>query len=212
MLTIALLMMLQQAPAVPAKPLAPPAPPPAAAAPAAPKPATPPAPQPPPAPTMLPANELLQIKTVYLLPMGSAFDQYLANHLTRGGILQVVTDPARADAVFTDRLGKSFQLKMEELYPAPKPEPEPPKKKGRDEDEPESQSMDMKSAPMDRTSSFGRGKSTYFLVHRGSRNVVWSIYEKPKSLQPDDLDDTAKFVARRLESAIKDSGKTARLK
>jgi hypothetical protein len=63
---------------------------------------------------------------------------------------------------------------------------------------------------MDRTSSFGRGKSTYFLVHRGSRNVVWSIYEKPKSLQPDDLDDTAKYVTKRLESSIRDSGKVAR--
>ena len=210
MLTIAFLMLLQQAPVAPAKPAAPP---PAATVPAPPvaaKPAVPPAPVAPPAPVMLPANELLQIKTVYLLPMGNAFDQYLANHLTRGGILQVVTDPARADAVFTDRLGKSFQMKMEELYPTAKPEPEPVKKK--DEDEPEKQSMDMKSAPLDRTSSFGRGKSTYFLVHRGSRNVVWSIYEKPKSLQPDDLDDTAKYVARRLESSVRDSGKAANKK
>jgi hypothetical protein len=208
MLMIALLMMLPQAPAAPAKPAAPP--PPAVAAPPAPAAVNPPAPPAPPAAPLLPASELLEIKTVYLLPMGNAFDQYLANHLTRGGMYQVVTDPSRADAVFTDRLGKAFELKMEELYPKPKLEPEPAKP--HDEDEPEKQSMDMKSAPMDRTSSFGRGKGTYFLVHRGSRNVVWSIYEKPKNVQPGTLDDTAKYVARRLESSARDSNKAAHKK
>jgi hypothetical protein len=64
-----------------------------------------------------PRPELLKIKTVYFLPMGNGLDQYLANWLTRTGRFEVVTDPALAEAVFTDRLGAAFELSMKDLYP-----------------------------------------------------------------------------------------------
>ncbi len=56
------------------------------------------------------------IKTVYLLPMASGLDQFLAVRLTTGSILQVVTDPQKADAILTDHIGASFEQRLDELY------------------------------------------------------------------------------------------------
>ena len=61
------------------------------------------------------------VKSVYLLPMASGMDQYLASQLIREGVLHVVTDPAKADAVITDRLGASFEASLKELYPEFRP-------------------------------------------------------------------------------------------
>ncbi|MFZ5929534.1 MAG: hypothetical protein ACOYX1_19035 [Acidobacteriota bacterium] len=158
------------------------------------------------APAAAGASELLQIRHVYLLPMANGLDQHLANHLTRQGLLQVVADPAKADAILTDRLGKPFESKLDELYPQPKPQEEKPAKE--EEAEPRSSTaMDLKVTPMDRPSTFGRGKGTIFLVHRGSRAVVWSTYERPRRTMPDELDRTAKRVAGELAKAIRQAGK-----
>ena len=189
MLTIALFLILEQAPA-PA-PVAPPAS--AARVVAAPQ------------------TELLQIKYVYLLPMASGMDQFLADRLTRGGMVQVVTDPAKADAVFTERLGAGFEQRMEELYPTPKPEVAPKKPKDdKDEEDKDSKpsAFDFKAASADRVSSMGRGKGTVFLVHRGSRNVVWSVYDKPRTQQPKELERTAKRIADRLADAMQKQGRS----
>lgn len=152
--------------------------------------------------------ELLAVKNVYILPMGNGFDQFLANAVSRKGVLQVVTDPAKADVILTDRLGKSFELKMAELYPEPKVEeavkPEKKEKDAEEEDKPAT--FDVKNLQVDRQSSFGRGKGTYFLVNRATRNVIWSVYEKPSTRRPDDLDDSARDVAGALAKAV---GRTA---
>lgn len=157
--------------------------------------------------------ELLQVKTVYLLSMGKGLDQFLADRLTRGGVLQVVTDPAKADAIFTDQVGKGFERSMEQLYPKPKP-PEPEKKKKDEDDEEKNDggapSFDVKGGATSgekMISSFGKGKGTFFLVHRGTGNVVWSLYERPATRRADDLNETARVVVRELEASIK---KTAR--
>jgi hypothetical protein len=52
------------------------------------------------------------VRTVYILPMAGGLDQYLAGWLTREHIMQVVTDPRAADAVFTDRLGARFHFRQ----------------------------------------------------------------------------------------------------
>ena len=62
------------------------------------------------------AASLSDIKTVYVLPMSNGLDQYLAVELTTGAVLQVVTDPQKADAVFTDHLGESFEQTLADLY------------------------------------------------------------------------------------------------
>ena len=48
-------------------------------------------------------------------------DQFLANQLTTDGVLQVVTDPQRADTILTDRIGEPLESKFKELYPPPPP-------------------------------------------------------------------------------------------
>jgi hypothetical protein len=53
-----------------------------------------------------------------------------------------------------------------------------------------------------RASSFGGGKGTLFLVDAHSRNVLWSVYEKPKNSSPDELDRTAKRVVTRLKQDL----------
>ncbi len=64
-----------------------------------------------------PKTELLQVHKVYLLPMSNAMEQYLANRLTGLGVFQVVTDPKKADAIFTDGIGASFESRLAELLP-----------------------------------------------------------------------------------------------
>ena len=61
------------------------------------------------------AASLSGVKTVYLLPMPGNLDQFLAMRLTIGAILQVVTDPANADAIFTPQTGAAFEQRMTEL-------------------------------------------------------------------------------------------------
>ncbi len=151
------------------------------------------------------AAALLQIHHVYLLPMANGLDQHLANHLTRQGLVQVVTDPARADAILTDRLGKPFEQKLDELYPEAKPVAEAKPKE--EADDTGVAGMDLKVTPLERPSSFGRGKGTVFLVHRGSRAVVWSTYERPRRTTPDELDRSARRVTERLGKAIREAGK-----
>ena len=137
--------------------------------------------------------QLSQVQSVYLLPMANGLDQFLASRLTTASVLQVVTDPKKADAVFTDHLGQSFERRFEELYPAPKPEPAP-------EQESSSEAgTQAKREERVRISSFGRGKGTVFLVDRKTRAVIWSTYEKPKNSSPEQLDRTAQRVAERLK-------------
>jgi len=132
-------------------------------------------------------------------------DQFLANQLTASGIFQVVTDPQKADAILTDRLGESFENKLKELYPPP-----PPPKEAKDESAGKAaNSKGIKddkddSVPMQRASGAIGGKGTFFLVARGSRAVVWSIYERPKDSSPGQLSKTAARVVHRLKDDLTD--------
>lgn len=64
-----------------------------------------------------PKAELAQVHKVYLLPMTNGMEQYLANRLIGLGVFQVVTDPKRADAIFTDRIGEVFESRQAEWFP-----------------------------------------------------------------------------------------------
>jgi hypothetical protein len=135
--------------------------------------------------------------------MSRGFDQYLATHLTRGAIVQVVTDPQKADAILTEQLGRNFEDQMEELYPKPKaPAPLP---EMTDEDKPASPAtmLDMQDPEGRPRSTFGRGRGTVFMVHRSTGNVVWSTYQRPKSPTADVLNDTARTVADQIKDAYK---------
>lgn len=169
------------------------------------------------------AAQLNTIQTVYLLPMGNGLDQYLANRLTSARVLQVVTDPLKADAIFTDRLGETFEARFSELYIAPEEEKKKAeekklkaeekrarekeqKEKGEEpeevksSDEPATSGAIIDKSPP-RTSSFGRGRGTLFLVERKSRDVVWSVYERPRNTTPQEMDRVAGRIASSLKKA-----------
>jgi hypothetical protein len=162
--------------------------------------------------TLLPAAvnpQLKQVNTVYILSMSGGMDQFLANQLTTSGVLQVVTDPQKADAILTDRIGEPLETKLKELYPPPPP-PETEKKKDEDADKSSDKGdkgADLGGAPARVTSSFNRGKGNFFLVDRRSRAVLWSVYELPKDSTPQELTKIAKRVVKQLQSDLGDSKK-----
>jgi hypothetical protein len=172
----------------------------------------------------LSAAELSAVHSVYLLSMSNGMDQYLANRLTNQHVVQVVTDPQRADAIITDRIGEPLEGKLDELYPPPKPKEEAKpaekvakgsadKSKDADKDkEPGSGSTVPGFEPVNKlaprpVSTFGRAKGTVFLVDVKSRQVLWSIYERPKDTSPHQLDRTANRIVERLKQDL--AGKPA---
>jgi hypothetical protein len=141
------------------------------------------------------AAEMAEVKTVYVLPMSSSLDQFVAMHLTTDHV-QVVTDPKRADAILCDRLGATLDDKLDELYgktaPAPvkKLDSDAAKKGLSDDDKPAAQPV-------------AHARGTVFLIDRRTRNVLWSFYERPKGFSPDDLNKAADRIAKELSKDLK---------
>jgi hypothetical protein len=118
--------------------------------------------------------------------MSNGLDQYLANRLAAAGVFQVVTDPKKADAIFTDKLGEGFEARLNDLLPPPA------EKKDSSKSSDESDRRPV-------TSSFGRGKGTIFLVEISSRAVLWSAYELPRNSTPREMDRIAQRIVERLK-------------
>jgi hypothetical protein len=148
------------------------------------------------------APGLREVRTVYLLPMANGFDQFLASRLTRGGAVLIVADPAKADAIFTDRLGSNLERKLDELYPPPA-KPEPAESEKKKDETAEASAQFANAAPPVPVSSFSRGKGTLFLVSAESRSVLWSTFEKSRGVEPEALNKMADRVASRFEREIK---------
>lgn len=138
--------------------------------------------------------QLRQVNTVYILSMNRGIDQFLANQLTTQGVFQVVTDPQKADAIITDRVGEGFESKLKELY-AP---PEPPKKESADK---KNEGADFGAAPP-RTSLAGRGRGNFFIVDRRTQSVLWSVYEEPKDSTPPELTKIATKIVKKLKEDL----------
>ena len=158
---------------------------------------------------------LAQVKTVYLLPMSHGMDQYLANRLTRGGVVQVATDASQADALLTDHLGAAFEASIKELYPEPKPVVVPAKTddEQKEASEPEAEAKPdqpgMKSSGAERPSVSTRNRGMVFLVKRGTGEVLWSAYHEPSIRRPKDLNRTAGKIAEALKKAMTPASLTA---
>jgi hypothetical protein len=136
--------------------------------------------------------ELGEIKTVYLLPMSRGLDQFLAERLTSQQVLQVVTDPKKADAIFTDRVGANFEQSIEELYDAKKEEV-----KSSDKVE------DLVTYQRPAMQPLSRGKGNIFLVDRESKSVLWSTFVEPKTSNSKDMNQIADQVSDKLAKARK---------
>ena len=130
---------------------------------------------------------LADYKTVYVLPMSSGLDQFLAIKLTSGSVMQVVTDPRKAELILTDAIGAAFEAKLDDLYGQ--------KPKGEEKDDKNGKDS-MNSSP--RISPASRGRGAIFLVDRKTRDVVWSTYVKVGSTAPDDMNRIAAEIADKL--------------
>jgi hypothetical protein len=152
------------------------------------------------------AADLAGVRSVYILPMHSGLDQFLANRLTNGAVFRVVTDPKLADAVLTDHIGEAFEAQLEELSPKPEPVKKiaPPPTK---DDPPKSLlgSMvdpDAKIANPAHSSTFGHTKGTVFLVDQKSRQVLWSVFDPPKGSDSKEMDRTASDIVSRIKKDL----------
>jgi hypothetical protein len=143
------------------------------------------------------AAGLDDVKTVYVLPMSNGLDQYLAAQLTSGSVLQVVTDPHKADAVLTDHLGQSFEETLADLY-SNKPAPSD---KSADK---AADKADDTGATFARSGMQGqKGRGNVFLVNRKSHDVLWSFYESPGDRTPNGMRRTASKISAKLAQSIK---------
>lgn len=152
--------------------------------------------------------DLQQIHTVYLFPMAQGLDQHLANRLTNSGVFQVVTDPKKADAVFTDSLGEAFEKNLSELVPGPTPgaSATPTATPANESDGgARPQLMGNETAAHEPMRPSYRAKGTIFLVNTRTHAVVWSTYDKPKNTSSVVLDRVAGDIVRRLQRALKTS-------
>ncbi len=171
--------------------------------------------------TILCGADLSTVHSVYLMPMGSGLDQFLAERLTSEHVFQVVTDPKLADAVLTDRIGKAFEENLADLTAAP-PAPKSAEKaaSGSPAGATSNQATSTQSSSSSivgafagdtenklsdpaANSSFGRGKGTIFLVNVKSKQVIWSVYEQPKGSGSVQLDHSALAIVSRLKRDLK---------
>ena len=173
------------------------------------------------------AAELTGGRTVYLMPMGRGLDQFIANRLTRMHVLLVVTDPAKADTIFTDQVGATLEDKLKDLYPPP-PDPEAQEAAHEAAKEKEAAAKEKAEQPdasaiqvrpsiladtvnkADKAGGMGvagRGRGTIFLVDVKSRQVLWSVFEKPKNSSPHELDHTAERVVKQLKEDLSPKAK-----
>lgn len=133
-------------------------------------------------------GQLANATNIYILPMSGALDQYLAQHLTEEGVLQVVTDASKADVILTPAIGADFERALEDLF---------------DPEGDVTQLGDEFARPSTRPISSNRG--TVFLVERSTGNVIWSDYEQPDSSSSDDLNDAARHLVDHLKDALEDA-------
>jgi hypothetical protein len=104
-------------------------------------------------------------------------------------VLQVVTDPKKADAILTDGIGARLEDSLSALYGETVNEK-------RDDDKSGKAGTDSFAHPAMRPLSGSHG--VIFLLNRTTRDVLWSTYERPKNTQPDELKHAAKNIVNRL--------------
>lgn len=148
------------------------------------------------------AADVTSVSRIYIMSMAGGMDQYIALRLTTGNVMQVVTDPQKADVVMTDRIGSGFDERWNELYPPPPPPKSEEKgKDGKDKDKKDN--TDLFTVQRGASQPMSRGRGAYFLIDRQTRNVIWSIYARPKSSDASDVNRTADQIAKELAKARK---------
>src|SRR5215469_16069149 len=129
--------------------------------------------------TQASATQVSTVRSVYILPMAGGLDQYLAEHLTQTGAMQVVTDPKAADSFLTDHLGEPFEQKIAEFH-----QPADAAKNSNNAVHPSFRSTNS--------------KGTVFLVDAKSQKVLWSDYEKPGPHDSATLNHVAARIVQKM--------------
>jgi hypothetical protein len=142
-----------------------------------------------------PYPELARIRAVYVLPMSSGLDQFLAVRMTKGGVLLVVTDPKLADAIVTEYIGAGLEEKLNSIYGEKEAAPTAVEDEKKNKDK----SKDPQTAFGNPMAGASRSKGAVFLVDRKTRNVLWSDYVRPRTSQPADLNHAADKIVGQLE-------------
>lgn len=142
-------------------------------------------------------GQLAKATNVYILPMPGGMDQYLALWLTQERVLQVVTDPSRADVILTSRIGQNFQDTLDELY---KPKPV-------EGDDKKSQNTIDDGFSRPNMQPLSRARGTVFLVDRSTGDILWSDFEEPTTGGAKDVDKSAKRLVEDLKSQLEKARK-----
>jgi len=171
-----------------------------------------------------PNADLATVQTVYILPMASGLDQFVAHQVARHSVYQVTANPTQADAFLSDYVGTTFELRVDDLLKAAREKAEKeaeelakkeaealakkegPKKsetkagkKDKKEDEREEPQSEFQMAGgANRVQSFSRGKGNVFLIDARSRRVLWTGFDIPKNTRPAELQKSAERLVSRL--------------
>ncbi|MEP7362011.1 MAG: hypothetical protein ABI972_02050 [Acidobacteriota bacterium] len=167
-----------------------------------------------------PNPELSSVQIVYVLPMGSGMDQFVAHQIARNSLFQVTTDPRQADAFISDFVGTTFETRVDDLLKAardkaerdaeelakkeaaleaaknPKPK-DSAKDKSKKEEDADSGEFHM-TGDSARVHSFSRGRGNIFLVDAKSRRVLWTGFDVPKNTRPGELQKSAERLVSHL--------------
>lgn len=145
---------------------------------------------------------LTQVHTIYFLPMTSGLDQYIASEIVKQGTFQVVTDPKRADAIVTDRVGEAFEKRLADLLAPP-----PPPKSKDDDGKPKEQDWALQKP--EKLYGGAKGRGMVFLVDPRTKAVLWSIYNPPKNYQSKNMHRAGAQIAHHLQADLKKSAQPA---
>ncbi len=171
-----------------------------------------------------PNADLAAVQTVYILPMASGLDQFVAHQVARQGIYQVTANPTLADAFLTDYVGTTFELRVDDLLKAAREKAEKEaeelakkeaaalakkegaknadskdsKKDKKDEKDEEPPSEFQMAGSAARVQSFSRGKGNVFLIDAKSRRVLWTGFDIAKNTRPAELQKSAERLVSRL--------------
>jgi hypothetical protein len=129
-------------------------------------------------------RELSRVHTVYIVGMSNGLDQFLASRLTSSDVLWVVLDPAKADAVLTDKLDEAFWGWLNSRFPAKE-------SSGKD---------DLRSRHVSHPAGAIRG--TVFLIDPKTSLVLWSTYDQVNRASPAELDQAAVRITSRLKTGL----------
>jgi hypothetical protein len=111
----------------------------------------------------------------------------------------VVVDPKLADAIMTERIDAPFLKAIDELVASRGEQPAKTETAAESSPVAAGSVEDGLQAPRPTNRPLGQPSGTVFLVHKASRNVLWSTFVNTQDSTPMKLHGQAKDIAGRLK-------------